>query len=93
MIPVPDIKILKERCVGCGDCVRLCPQSGEGVDFPVLGFDKEAGEVRVENREGCFTCYTCVEFCRAAAIVIYHEHRTYSEQPELYPERPVNRII
>lgn len=91
MPEVPDIKIVRERCVKCGDCVLLCPQSGEGVDEPVLVL-AEGGEVVVGRREGCIACYTCVEFCRAAALFVYHAD-THEDEFDAFPARPTNRIV
>jgi len=67
---VPEIKVLRERCVRCGDCVILCPQSGDRVTYPVLMSAGDTGEIKVENPESCFGCMTCVEFCRASAVVV-----------------------
>ncbi|MBU1672499.1 MAG: 4Fe-4S binding protein [Actinobacteria bacterium] len=88
---VPDIKVIKERCVACGDCITLCPQSGEGSTSPVL--DMGEGTVAVLDYEACIACYTCVEYCRAAAIHIVQEASGHEGQPDLYLTRPVNRIV
>lgn len=88
---VPEIRVMRERCVLCGDCVTLCPQSGEEAEGPVLAI--EDGEVRVLAREGCIACFSCVEFCRAAAIVVSREYHTRDDQPEIHPSRPSSRII
>ncbi len=90
-IEMPDIKILSERCVDCGDCVLLCPQSGDGVADPVLA--AEGGAVFVVNVEGCMGCFTCVESCRAAAIVISDSSPAPRVLEGLYPTRPTSRII
>lgn len=89
---MPEIKVLRERCVACGDCVELCPQSGKGCPAPVLVL-AEAGEAKVVGPAGCIGCYTCVEYCRAAAIVITEGAHQTDAQPAIYPTRPVSRII
>lgn len=89
---VPEIRVLRERCVACGDCVRLCPQSGPEAESPVLVVS-EGREVSVEDAEGCIGCFTCAEFCRAAAIVISNVSSAQPDRPSLYPTRPVSRII
>lgn len=91
-VDLPEIRVLRERCVACGDCVRLCPQSGADSVSPVLVF-QEGRDVSVEGAEGCIGCFTCVEFCRAAAIVITNAGSSPAGQLSLYPTRPVSRII
>ncbi len=87
-----EIRLIGERCVSCGDCVELCPQSGEEVDFPVLARD-EGGGVAVREGGACIGCFTCVESCRAAAIVIVAPGAGFPPDVRLYPGRPLNRII
>lgn len=89
---MPDIRLMRERCVACGDCIELCPQSGAGVESPVLAIDEE-GDVVVEGTEGCIGCFTCVESCRAAAIVISNAEASPLSDAGLYTTRPLNRII
>lgn len=90
---VPEIKILSERCVRCGDCILLCPQSGKGVNYPVFTPAGDSGEVDVAVAENCIGCLTCVEFCRSAAVVVSAGTYTANSQPEVYPVRPVSKII
>ena len=89
---MPDIHVNVERCVACGDCVALCPQSGSVVELPVLVV-ADTGLVEVADREGCIGCFTCVEFCRSAAITITGAPPAADGQPEVYPTRPISRII
>jgi formate hydrogenlyase subunit 6/NADH:ubiquinone oxidoreductase subunit I len=90
---LPEIEIMIERCVCCGDCIRRCPQSGGEVELPVLVRDGD-GHTRVRDSIGCIACYTCVEYCRAAAISIGGERSRHEDgRPEVYPTRPVSRII
>lgn len=92
MVQKPDIKIMRERCVECGDCVTLCPQSIDESPFPVFRLSGELG-VEVLHEESCIACFTCVEYCRAAAIVIHPDRFAEEDQPEIFPSRPVVRII
>ena len=93
MSHVPEIRIMRERCVGCGDCLTLCPQSGPDAADPVFLAEPEGQGVRVAHNESCFACMTCVEFCRASAIVMTHEPPTTEGQPDLHPTRPASKII
>jgi uncharacterized protein (DUF362 family)/Pyruvate/2-oxoacid:ferredoxin oxidoreductase delta subunit len=52
---VPDIL---ENCVGCGDCVRICPKKC------VVIKDKKA----VIIEKDCIRCYCCHEFCPFKAV-------------------------
>jgi len=87
-----EIAVVVERCVNCGDCVNLCPQSGDEAASPVLTM-AESGAVEVAEAAGCIGCFTCVEFCRAAAITISGVPAPANGQPDVYPTRPVSRII
>lgn len=91
MSHVPEIRVIRERCVACADCVSLCPQSGPDSPSPVLGI--EDGTAAVLEPEGCIACYSCVEFCRAAAIFLALETPGHEGQPELYRTRPPSRIV
>lgn len=56
------LTINKEKCVGCGLCVKTCP----------------AGALRMENRKAevnelCILCGMCIESCRFGAISIEKE--------------------
>jgi ferredoxin len=87
-----EIRIIRERCVACGDCVSHCPQSRPEAVDPVL-VARDGGEVGVESSEGCIACFTCAEFCRSAAIVITGAELGTEGQPVIYPTRPASRII
>lgn len=56
----PKPVFLKEKCVGCGECARLCPpQTITMTDhFPVV------------NLDNCIRCYCCQELCPKKAVEI-----------------------
>lgn len=93
MARVPEIRIMRERCVRCGDCVELCPQSGPGAEEPVFVIERAGTDVRLAHIENCIACFTCVEFCRAAAIAIAQDLQHGEDRVELHRTRPANRII
>lgn len=51
-------RINKKRCVGCGDCVRVCP-----VEMITL----KRSKTRIKT-SGCIRCYCCHETCSHHAI-------------------------
>lgn len=60
------IIIDRERCIGCFECIDICPQT-KNTEFPV--YEKgEDGFPRVVNHESCIACLSCEVGCRAEAI-------------------------
>jgi NAD-dependent dihydropyrimidine dehydrogenase PreA subunit len=55
------IKINKNKCSGCGNCVEACP-------FKV--FEIEKGKAVVKHPEKCKKCRACVSACPNNAIEI-----------------------
>ncbi len=55
-------RINKRRCIGCGDCERVCP-----VDMITM----ENGKARI-HLSGCIRCYCCHETCAHHAIDLIH---------------------
>jgi pyruvate formate lyase activating enzyme len=53
-----EIQFYPSRCIGCGECVRVCP---EGAQELVDG-------VRTFHRERCTACGKCVETCYAESM-------------------------
>ncbi len=88
-----EMRIMRERCVHCGDCLELCPQSGPGNDRSIFSISGEGADVRVSHVENCIACYTCVEFCRAAAITIAQDFRPLDVEIAIRRSRPANKII
>ncbi|MBQ6846618.1 MAG: DUF362 domain-containing protein [Oscillospiraceae bacterium] len=59
--------IRKEKCIGCGECVRSCPE------HTIKLREKKA----VIDYKNCIRCYCCQEMCpaRAIDIVKFAKHR------------------
>jgi len=58
-------KMIPERCVKCGSCVKICPTSPKSVDFTAPGDNTNPP---VFNYATCIRCYCCHEVCPAKAI-------------------------
>jgi Fe-S-cluster-containing hydrogenase component 2 len=93
MANIGEIRIMRERCVHCGDCLELCPQSGPDDTQSIFSISGEGADVRVPHVENCISCYTCVEYCRAAAITIAGDSKPPDADIELRHSRPANKII
>ena len=55
------LRVSKDECAGCGNCVEACP-------FGV--FEIENGKAVVKYPEKCRKCGACVSACPNDAIVI-----------------------
>jgi NAD-dependent dihydropyrimidine dehydrogenase PreA subunit len=54
-------KVNIEKCVGCGECVAICPMQV---------FELRQGKAVVVNGGDCLGCDSCVEACEPAAITV-----------------------
>lgn len=59
MAYVPEVD--QEKCVGCGECVEVCP-----VDVYELQNEKSV----VVNEDECLGCESCLEVCEEGAITL-----------------------
>ena len=59
MAYIPEVDA--DKCVGCGECVEVCP-----TDVYELQNEKSV----VVNEEECVGCESCVEVCEEGAITV-----------------------
>ena len=55
------IEVDEEKCIGCGDCVDVCP-----VDVYEMQNEKSVPV----NAEECTGCESCLEACEQEAITV-----------------------
>jgi len=67
MSPSPIISFLPEKCMGCGECVRVCPQ---GAHHLVASESDDSTITHVYDREHCITCGHCTEVCDTRTVEI-----------------------
>ena len=53
------IKTLEDRCIGCGDCLIICPAGA---------INLAEGKAQIKN--GCICCGACVLDCAQQAIEV-----------------------
>ena len=91
-----DIKILhdKERCVGCNECIIVCPQSSDDNPRSVIVPSEHKGEPPdIKCIENCIECMTCWDFCRAQAITFVNHHLVQRLVLDAEALKKVSKII
>jgi len=58
---VVTLKLDREKCVGCGMCLVVCPHE-------VLSMNN--GHARIENRDLCMECGACARNCPTDAVTV-----------------------
>ncbi|MFB8831762.1 ferredoxin family protein [Azotobacter sp. CWF10] len=69
--------IFKDRCSGCGSCVRICPSNA-------LGLDTDSKPL-IRDQAACQTCFMCELYCTADALYVDPdcEHPVALNAPEI----------
>jgi ferredoxin len=58
---VVTLELDREKCVGCGMCILVCPHAV---------FTMHEGHARIEERDDCMECGACARNCPADAITV-----------------------
>lgn len=67
--PSPQLMYLRDKCVGCGACMKSCPHGAIALDSNRLG-------KVITDRDLCVACGSCVEVCPVDARSISGEEKT-----------------
>ena len=77
----------KDKCIGCGACMRMCPQNAIKV-VAEMGEDRKRRLVEFTLDAGvCMWCGLCTEVCPTRAIVMtrHYELASFDRESLLYP--------
>lgn len=58
-------KIILKDCIGCGDCVEICPE--DAIPRVFIGYKSSLGEI---DKNKCNGCGDCVPVCSYNAIIL-----------------------
>jgi pyruvate formate lyase activating enzyme len=64
----PDIGFFSEKCISCGECIKICPKGAISFENPM----------RID-RERCDRCGKCVDICHAEALRMIGRKYTVQE--------------
>jgi pyruvate formate lyase activating enzyme len=68
--PEPQISYLKNRCIGCGNCISVCPHGAISCE--------EDGSIRIDYSK-CAACGDCAEQCNSLALELVGKEMSVGE--------------
>jgi formate hydrogenlyase subunit 6/NADH:ubiquinone oxidoreductase subunit I len=66
-----NLEILDSKCVGCAQCVEVCP-------IPCYAMDEKKNRAVVINVDGCIVCRSCEDVCPTDAVFVALEDRDWA---------------
>lgn len=74
----PQLAYYENKCIGCGECVGVCPENAHATENGMHVFD----------REKCIACGRCADICLGDALIFYGKEMTVSELlPQLLEDK------
>lgn len=67
--PNPELAYLKHKCIGCGECISVCPTGAHVIE----------NGLHVYNRQKCIACGKCADACLGSALNFYGKEVTVEE--------------
>jgi MinD superfamily P-loop ATPase containing an inserted ferredoxin domain len=58
---VVTLDLEREKCIGCGKCVEVCPHNV---------FTMEAQKAGIQDRDACMECGACARNCPVQAVTV-----------------------
>ena len=72
----PQLSYLKDKCINCGECVSVCPNSAHDIENGIHTFD----------RDKCVGCGKCENICLGEALKLYGKEISVDEALEILLE-------
>ena len=69
LVAKPQLAFYKHKCIGCGECVAVCPTKAHGI----------FNGTHVFERDSCIGCGKCADVCLGDALTLYGREMSEDE--------------